>query len=120
MVLVACGHRHTNVYQNVNGSSCSTTQVPEGALIECTDGTSALITNGQNGVDGINSIVNVVDPCGDGTGPDEVLLVLDNGQVVAWYQSLGLSVLQPNQRYITTDHQRCEFQVDVNGNVTEN
>lgn len=116
LVLVACGHRHTNVYQNVNGSSCTTSQVPEGALIECTDGTSALVPNGQNGS---SSIVNVVDPCGDGSGPDEILLVMDNGQVIAWYQNLGLSVLQPNQQYRTTDAQQCRFQVDVNGNVLE-
>lgn len=118
-VLVACGHKHTNVYQNVNGSSCTTSQVPEGALVECTDGTSALVSNGVNGLNGTNSIVNIIDPCGDGAGPDEVLLIMDNGQVVAWYQNLGLSVLQPNQQYQTTDTQQCRFQVDINGNVTE-
>ena len=127
LVLVACGHRHVNVYQNINGSSCSTSQTPEGAKVECTDGTSAVITNGLdglNGSDGVdgtngtNSIVNIIDPCGDGNGPDEILLVLDNGQVVAWYSNLGLTVLQPNELYQTTDTQRCKFRVDMNGNVT--
>lgn len=35
-----------------SGSSCSTQQTETGALIVCEDGTSAIINNGTNGVDG--------------------------------------------------------------------
>lgn len=35
-----------------DGSSCTVTSVPEGALISCTDGSSALVTNGKDGKDG--------------------------------------------------------------------
>ncbi len=41
-----------NGINGLNGSSCSATQLETGAAIICSDGTSAVITNGQDGTDG--------------------------------------------------------------------
>lgn len=41
-----------NGFNGLDGSSCSTTQLDNGATITCTDGTSSIITNGTNGEDG--------------------------------------------------------------------
>lgn len=61
------------------------------------------------------AIVEIIDPCGDSNGVDEVLFVLSSGEVVAWYQNLGLAILN-NGSYVTTDNQACNFTVN-NGNV---
>lgn len=79
-------------------------------------------TDGINGIDGVNGIngiqFSIVDPCGDGVGPDEVLLIMDDGRVLAWYLNVGLSLLSPNTTYRTTDTQMCYFMV-VDGEVEE-
>lgn len=51
------------------------------------------------------------DPCGDGPGPDELVLEMD-GRFYAWYKNLGLVELNPNARYRTTDRQSCRFSTD--------
>jgi len=76
------------------------------------------ICDGTNGLNGVDGIVDLVDPCGDGPGQDEVLIITTSGSVVAWYSGLGLSVLNENQTYVTTDAQSCVFQV-VNSQVVE-
>lgn len=76
-------------------------------------------TDGINGIDGMNGIngisFDIVDPCGDGVGPDEVLLIMDDGRVLAWYLNLGLSLLSPYTVYRTTDTQMCYFRTTLNG-----
>lgn len=88
-------------------------------------------TNGEDGQDGVDGedgqdadsnffIVEVHDPCGDKPGhPDEVILELEDGSFVAWYKNLGLSVLDKNVHYRTTDKQKCDFKIDSNGNIVE-
>lgn len=77
-------------------------------------------TDGADGRDGTSgTIVEVIDPCGDGPGPDEILIVLDTGVVLAWYQHLGLTQLVAGTLYMTTDEQGCLFSVDSEGNVDE-
>lgn len=90
-------------------------------------------TNGVNGIDGATgspgpsgaagsnapptdyTIVELIDPCGDGPGYDEVLLQLANGQLMAHYAGGGnlqfLTVIGPGN-YSTTDSQACSFTVD--------
>jgi len=73
--------------------------------------------DGENGTDGADAeyfIEKVVDPCGDGKGVDEILLVTMDG-VLAWYKNVGLVVLEDGN-YVTTDKQRCKFSI-INGEV---
>lgn len=125
-LLIACtrGVKFSQLKDGKDGTSCTVVnKTPAGATILCTDGSSVDITNGSNGLDGVdgsNGILKVVDPCGpSATTPDEILIVLNDFTVIAWYQSLGLSVLEPHIEYRTTDHQKCKFKVDEFGNVIE-
>lgn len=84
------------------------------------DGVDGL--NGVNGINGTNGLdaqgIRIIDPCGDyAGGPDEVLLVFPNGDVLAWYQGLGLSLMLVGTTYQTTDGQHCIFKVDEDGTV---
>ena len=80
---------------------------------------SDYICDGVNGSDGLDSlIVNVINPCGDGQGHDEIILELSDGTFMAWYKNLGLSLLEENKTYRTTDAQQCRFKI-TNGQVLE-
>lgn len=75
---------------------------------------SAVVCSGSDGEDAPPTEftpVGLIDPCLDGAGQDEVLLLLGSGDIMAWYYNLGLSVL-PDGSYITTDTQACHFTVD--------
>jgi len=75
---------------------------------------SALQTASQH------SIVALIDPCGDGAGFDEILLKLQNGTLIAYFESGSnrhLSVL-PAGSYRTTDAQNCNFTVSSSGVVS--
>jgi len=122
----ACGsHYHTTK------PSCNVKQTEGGAQISCPDGSNVLVENGTDGADGLDgingqdgaagtpgqdgqdSIVEIIDPCGDGTGFDEVLLVLSSGEILAYFEQGNnrfLSVI-PDGNYQTTDAQRCNFSV---------
>lgn len=74
-------------------------------------------------LNGYNSIVAVLDPCGDTAGVvDEVLLKLSNGQVLASFsdkangKNTRFSILSENVTYQTTDGSNCTFKI-VNGAV---
>lgn len=71
-----------------------------------------LQTSIENGID------ELIDPCGPSTS-DEILLKLNNGKIVAYFESGSnryLSTLKPGS-YRTTDPSRCFFTVDANNNV---
>ncbi len=112
-----------------NGSSCSAARVSNGVLISCTDGTSAIVLDGQNGTNGTNgqnaqvpphAIVEVIDVCGNQAGAlDEVLLRTQDGRLLAHYASGALqflTVLEPGT-YKTTDSTRCQFTVNANNQI---
>jgi len=65
--------------------------------------------------------VEIIDPCGDLAGQyDEVLIRIDDGRLVAYFESGGnrfLTVLIPNVAYRTTDAQACNFQIDNSNQV---
>jgi len=67
-----------------------------------------------------SSSVEILNPCGDALGADEVLIKFGS-QVVAYYKASGsrefLSVLSPNVAYTTTDGFRCSFKIDQNGDI---
>lgn len=72
---------------------------------------------GKRGLPGADSIVEVIDPCGDNPGEvDEVLFKMGDGSVTAWYSGVGLVVLAPNTWYQTTDSQQCVFRI-VDGEI---
>lgn len=73
------------------------------------------------GPPGQDSIAELIDPCGDEVGYDEVLIRLTDGRLLAYFESGGnrfLSVLPPGS-YRTTDSSSCAFTVDSLGNVTD-
>lgn len=82
------------------------------------------LVNLQAAVSGLqaeNRIVGMLDPCGDMAGQfDEILLVTSSGKVVAYFEQGSkrfLSVLTPNQTYVTTDMQACVFKVNSAGQL---
>jgi len=68
---------------------------------------------------GYHNIAEIVDPCGDGPGYDEVVLKTSQDEFLAYFQKGSrrhLAVLVDGN-YETTDEQRCEFTIQ-NGQLT--
>jgi hypothetical protein len=109
-----------------NGGGCSVTQIEPseaapngGAVILCAGGTQAIIHNGANGHDGVDSIIEVITPCPDLVGAHrEVLLRLADGTLLAFYEGGPhkgrLSLLEANTTYQLTDGSGCQFTVNHN------
>lgn len=74
--------------------------------------------DGIDGRDGNDSVYRIIDPCGDSMGVDEILFVLVSGEIVAWYEGVGLVVLKPGI-YRTTDDQLCQFEITVDNEYRE-
>ena len=121
LTLIACGKKE---YIYVENPTCYlTSQSPAGGMgnqLVCPeredlvgepgkDGSDG--QDGQDGADGQNAVLTVIDPCGPHNKADEVLLVLSDGSVLAWYQGLGLYVIEDGKNYQTTDDQVCAFNV---------
>lgn len=121
-----------------SGSSCTVTSAIGGALISCTDGTAIVLLNGTNGEDGEEgeqgpqgdpgedapptpyTVTEMIDPCGDQTAYDEILLRLANDQLVAHFSSGSLEFLTvlPPGNYVTTDGTHCVFTVEADLSIT--
>lgn len=129
LLLAGCTNQEKYVVQGTPGEpgdDCTVESMVGGAIIHCGE-TSAVILNGIDGAQGPQgapgvtspyNIVGVIDPCGDGPGFDEILLQMQNGQLVAYFETGGnrfLSLLS-NGNYRTTDQQSCNFSV-LNGAV---
>jgi hypothetical protein len=101
-----------------DGDSCTVSTVPAGSLIQCEDGSSSLVYNGTDGEDGESPLLDIVDPCGQETQFDEVLLVYEiDGELVyiAYFQSGNnrrLAQLDEYVNYVTTDGSSCEFRIE--------
>lgn len=66
-----------------------------------------------------DSVVEFIDPCGDGPGFDEVLLKTSSGKLIAYFENGGdrfLTILSPGN-FRTTDSQKCNFTVNSSGEV---
>ena len=103
-----------------NGHSCSVSSINAySSLIECTDGSQSLIDLNSMAQ---HQIQEIIDPCGDDPNNfDEVLMKFNNGSILAYFQSGSkrfLTLLTPGN-YKTTDAQKCKFNVDNNGNVSD-
>jgi hypothetical protein len=109
-----------------DGESCSIADAVNGAVITC-GSDSAVVLDGQAGVDGadgldaVNPVISLVDPCGDSPGFDEVLLQLSDGTFVAYFEQgeyRFLSIISDGN-YRTTDAQQCYFRIE-NGLLISN
>lgn len=108
--------------------SCSGERGPRGFSgadgapgIDGTDGRDGI--DGRDGVDGKDAVLEVIDPCGDNPGKfDEHLFLLatPDGECIAAYFRMSryefLTCIPPGN-YVTTDQQRCRFQVTEDGDV---
>ena len=80
--------------------------------------------DGTDGQDGLDFVQRVIDPCGQETthGLDEVLLVLQSGDILAYYndgQNQYLTILKRNKHYVTTDGTGCKFKVTKDGEIKD-
>lgn len=108
-----------------DGQSCTVTQVANGALISCPDGSRTAILNGAPGADGqpapatAYTVTELIDPCGPQGAYDEVLLKLANGQILAHFASGAKQFLTivPPGNYTVTDGTGCKFTVTPTGEV---
>lgn len=75
--------------------------------------------SGDDGANGKDAVIEVIDPCGDGPNYDEVVLRLADRSLIAYFQNgtqRFLVKLTPGT-YVTTDAQQCTFQVDNDLNI---
>jgi hypothetical protein len=82
---------------------CTVTQEDDGQFITCADQSMFIPSH--------EYISDIIDPCGNGPGHDEVIIIFSNGSSLAWYKNLGLVQLQEYTPYVTTDAQRCHFEI---------
>lgn len=58
LVLSSCGKQEVLITQRgadgIDGTSCIFTQLDEGVLIQCNDGTEVIVYHGQDGIDGLD------------------------------------------------------------------
>jgi hypothetical protein len=65
-------------------------------------------------------IEEIVDPCGDSAGVDEILLRTRDWQYIAYFQNGNrrmLTILEPEVWYQTTDSQKCNFVITSSGSI---
>lgn len=108
LLLPACVSQTVTGKDGSPGANCSVQQITNGAIITCPDSTAVVSPAGSQ-----YNVQEIVDPCGDGPGFDEVILRLANGQLLAHFSSGGLQFLSliPDGNYVTTDQQACQFTV---------
>jgi hypothetical protein len=147
LTLVSCGCQDggtgakgkdgTNGVNGKDGSSCHVNSVSNGAIITCDDGTQSIVMNGEkgdkgdigsvgetgekgdNGTNGISPVLETIDPCGNGTGFDEVIIKTSSG-FIAYFEDGSKRFLAKLDvgSYRTTDQQACRFSVNVDGSIT--
>jgi hypothetical protein len=79
--------------------------------------------NGNDGANGQDAVLEVLDPCGDSPNIiDEILIRLADGRVLCSFsdkangQNTRLSILPPGS-YRTTDGSSCAFTINADGTV---
>lgn len=129
MVLVGCSdHSHFE-----KDPECSVTKSGNVAKLTCNGDTVELKDgeDGQDGLDGVDGVngtdglfVDIIDPCGQEGNYDEVILVTNAGQFVAYFAQNGaanqarLTILVEGPTYKTTDGTNCKFKVE-NGVIVD-
>lgn len=115
LIVAGCGLRGRSGSHGVNGtagSSCSVSQAVNGAVITCTDGSGAVVYNGEDAAQNTYAISEIIQPCPT-SGYREVILRLQNGQLLAHYSHGNkqfLTLLIPGS-YQLTDGSSCHFTV---------
>jgi len=115
--LNACGiDRYAGNKVRPKDKYCTVAQEQDLTVISCPDGTKTAFFDG-NAMVTPSPLIEIVDPCGDDEGRmDEVLLVFDDGTILAWLKRTGLIVLTPGN-YVTTDKQLCFFEITTDGEI---
>jgi hypothetical protein len=124
----ASGKDGTNGVNGKDGSSCHVNSVSNGAIITCDDGTQSIVMNGdkgevgdkgETGTNGISPILETIDPCGNGTGFDEILIKTNIGYI-SYFEEGNKRFLAKLDigSYRTTDQQACRFNVNADGSIT--
>lgn len=148
LVFTACGRRnHYTTIQGQqgpqgekgdkgdDGAGCTAITVapsslyPNGGVAILCGTDSVVVKNGAPGAtgpagqNGVDAIVQIIDPCGDAPGIyDEVILKLATGVLLASFSdnangnNTRFSVLTPGN-YTTTDGSNCHFTVNTNGTI---
>jgi hypothetical protein len=98
---------------------CTTTKVTGGYTIKCGDSESIFLTNGEDGDNGEDAIIEVIHPCNNNEG--ETLLRLSDGTLIVYFKDvLGckeyLKVLTSGE-YTTTDGNYCKYTVLDTGEI---
>jgi hypothetical protein len=67
-----------------------------------------------------SSVSEIIDPCGDESGYDEVILKLNGGQYLAYFQhgNNRFLTLLPAGNYETSDSSSCAFSITESGLIT--
>lgn len=133
------GKRGRQGKPGLNGSSCTVTSAPLGAIITCTDGTSQLVSNGTNGSDGQDgndgsdgtdgtngtnaTPITVVNLCPGVTSyPStfvEVAFCMNNELYAVYSQNNGFLVKLPPGNYTSNAHgSTCTLIVQPNCVIT--
>lgn len=66
-------------------------------------------------------VIEIIDPCGDGVGFDEIIMRLNTGELIAYFQQGSHRFLAslPEGEYQTTDQSKCRFSVDSTGSIQD-
>ncbi len=113
------GTNGTDGVDGEDGTDCKVVQLSNGAYITCSDGSEATIFNG---VDGSDSVAEVIDPCGDEAAFDEVLFRFADDTIYAVYADLNANKIHltelPAGAYVTTDGTDCHFTIDTENQLS--
>lgn len=146
LTLVACqkyqgarGYTGAQGPAGQDGSSCSVMELPnnEGALVQCTNGTSVVITNGTNGTDGAVGQKGDTGPAGQNATPVTMVKLCPEagsypstfpeyafdfaGTLYATYwdgHNAWTSELYPGSYSSTSTSAPCNFTVNADGTIT--
>lgn len=105
-------------------SDCVPTQLETGILFQCKDGSEYELKNGEDGIDGISSITEIIPLCPDLNGTHKEVVLNIEGSLVAYFaknsdaRKSRLTLLEEGTIYTTTDANNnvCKFTI-LNGEV---
>ncbi len=127
--LISCGDDEpvlvTHGEDGEDGVNCQVTETEEGAIVSCGEGSDVVaIKHGDDASLPDSSIVSSIDPCGPHDGFDEVLLKMNDGRYIAYFEHGSkrrfLTILDPDTQagnYKTTDNQACTFTITSEGDL---